>query len=337
MNADSSTPTVPVAGSPAHRRALGRSGLEVTALGLGCMGMSWVYDESSRDDAESVRVIQAAVDNGVTLIDTADLYGPFTNEVLVGKALRGRRDEVTLATKCGLVPDMTLYPRTVKVTPNGTPEHIRASIDGSLSRLGVDHVDLYQLHRVDPEVPIEESWGAMAELQAEGKAVHIGLSEAGVADLERAAAVAPIATLQSELSLWSRDTLAEVLPWCTAHGVGFIAFSPLGRGFLAGAVRETSTLSDTDFRAAMPRFQDGALQQNLRILAGVEAVAKRHDAAPSQVALAWVLAQDPGLVAIPGCTVVGHLTENLGALGIELTPGDLAELDGLPAPVGTRF
>ncbi|TDC78866.1 aldo/keto reductase [Streptomyces hainanensis] len=318
-------------------RLPGDSGLELSAIGLGCMGMSWVYAESERDDVESVKVIQRALDLGVTFIDTADLYGPFTNEELVGRALAGRRDEVVLATKCGLVPDMTLYPTKVKVTPNGRPEHIRAAIDGSLRRLGTDRVDLFQLHRIDPEVPIEESWGAMAELVAAGKARHIGLSEAGVEHLERASTIHPVATLQSELSLWSRDPLADTLPWCLANGVGFLPFSPLGRGFLTGTIRSAEQLPASDFRSQQPRFAPAALERNLRIVDGVEKVAQRHDATPAQVAIAWVLAQGPHVVPIPGSTRLAHLEDNVGAVDLELSDADLTELDALPAPVGTRF
>ncbi|MDT0309591.1 aldo/keto reductase [Streptomyces sp. DSM 44917] len=318
-------------------RLPGNSGLELSAIGLGCMGMSWVYDESERDDAESVRVIHRAIDLGVTFIDTADLYGPFTNEELVGRALAGRRDEVVLATKVGLVPDMTLYPTKVKVTPNGRPEHIRASVDGSLRRLGTEVIDLYQLHRVDPEVPIEESWGAMAELVQAGKVRHIGLSEANVDHLERASAIAPVATLQSELSLWSRDPLKDVLPWCEANGVGFLPFSPLGRGFLTGAIRSAEQLKPSDFRSQQPRFSKEALAQNLRIVDGVEKVAGRHGATPAQVALAWVLAQGEHVVPIPGSTRLAHLEDNVRSVDLDLTAEDLADLDTLPAPVGTRF
>jgi aryl-alcohol dehydrogenase-like predicted oxidoreductase len=230
------------------------------------MGMSWVYSAAERDDAESVRVIHRALELGITFFDTADLYGPFLNEQLVGRALAGHRDEVVLASKCGLVPDMDLYPETVKVTPNGRPEHVRASCEGSLTRLGVDHLDLYQLHRVDPEVPVEESWGAMSELVRAGKVRHLGLSEATVEHLERASAVHPVATLQSEMSLWSREPMADVLPWCLANGVGFVPFSPLGRGFLTGAIRRADQLPTSDFRAQMPRFAEGALETNLRIV-----------------------------------------------------------------------
>jgi aryl-alcohol dehydrogenase-like predicted oxidoreductase len=318
-------------------RKLGSSGLTVSALGLGCMGMSWVYAESERDDTESAAVIRRALDLGVTFIDTADLYGPFLNEELVGRALAGRRDEVVLATKCGLVPDMSQYPTNVKVTPNGRPDHIRASCDGSLRRLGVDVIDLYQLHRVDPQVPIEESWGAMAELVTAGKVRHIGLSEATVEHLERASAVAPVATLQSEFSLWSRDPLADVLPWCERNGVGFLPFSPLGRGFLTGAIRAADQLPPSDFRSQQPRFAPDALAHNLRIVEGIEKVAQRHDATAAQTALAWVLAQGPQVVPIPGSTRRAHLEDNVGAAALELTDTDLAELDALPAPVGARF
>lgn len=318
-------------------RVLGRSDLEVSALGLGCMGMSWVYDESERDDAESVAVIQRALELGVTLIDTADLYGPFKNEELISRALAGRRDEIVLATKCGLVPDMDLYPRQVKVYPNGRPEHIRASCEGSLRRLGTEVIDLYQLHRVDPQVPVEESWGAMAELVAQGKVRHIGLSEATTDHLERASAVHPVATLQSELSLWSRDSLDTVLPWCERNGVGFLPFSPLGRGFLTGTLRQADQLKPTDFRAQQPRFAPGAFDQNLRILDGIERVALRHGTSLAQVALAWVLAQSPQAVPIPGSARLAHIEDNVQAVDLKLTQEDLADLDDLPQPVGTRF
>jgi aryl-alcohol dehydrogenase-like predicted oxidoreductase len=320
-----------------HTRKLGTSGLVTSALGLGCMGMSWVYNAAERDDAESLRVIHRALDLGVTLFDTADLYGPFLNEKLVGSALVGRRDEVVLATKVGLVPDMDLYPEKVKVTPNGRPEHIRVSCDASLLRLGVEYVDLYQLHRVDPEVPIEETWGAMSELVAAGKVRHIGLSEATVADLDRAATVHPIATLQSEMSLWSRDPLSEVLPWCREHGVGFMPFSPLGRGFLTGSITHADQLPATDFRSQMPRFADGALEENLRIVDVVRRVADRHGATPAQVALAWLLALDDTVVPIPGSTRLAHIEDNVGAADLVLDADDLAELDAVPAAVGSRF
>jgi aryl-alcohol dehydrogenase-like predicted oxidoreductase len=320
-----------------HTRQLGTSGLTVSALGLGCMGMSWVYSATERDDAESVRVIHRAIELGVTLFDTADLYGPFVNEELVGRALADRRDDVVLATKCGLVPDMELYPETVKVTPNGRPEHVRASCDGSLKRLGVEYVDLYQLHRIDPEVPIEETWGAMAELVQAGKARHLGLSEAGVDVLERANAIHPVSTLQSEMSLWSRDPLAEVLPWCQANGVGFMPFSPLGRGFLTGSITSADQLPSSDFRAQMPRFAAGALETNLGIVEVVRRVAERHQATPAQVALAWLLAKGDTVVPIPGATRLAHIEDNAQAADLKLDAADVAELDDVPAAVGTRF
>jgi aryl-alcohol dehydrogenase-like predicted oxidoreductase len=320
-----------------HTRQLGTSDLTVSALGLGCMGMSWVYNATERDDAESVRVIHRAIELGITLFDTADLYGPFVNEELVGRALADRRDEVVLATKCGLVPDMELYPETVKVTPNGRPEHVRASCEGSLKRLGVEYVDLYQLHRIDPEVPIEETWGAMAELVQAGKARHLGLSEAGVDALERANAIHPVSTLQSEMSLWSRDPLAEVLPWCQANGVGFMPFSPLGRGFLTGSITSADQLPSSDFRAQMPRFAEGALETNLGIVDVVRRVAERHQATPAQVALAWLLAKGDRVVPIPGATRLDHIEDNARAADLTLDAADIAELDDVPAAVGARF
>lgn len=320
-----------------HTRQLGTSGLTVSALGLGCMGMSWVYSAAERDDAESVRVIHRALELGITFFDTADLYGPFLNEQLVGRALAGHRDEVVLASKCGLVPDMDLYPETVKVTPNGRPEHVRASCEGSLTRLGVDHLDLYQLHRVDPEVPVEESWGAMSELVRAGKVRHLGLSEATVEHLERASAVHPVATLQSEMSLWSREPMADVLPWCLANGVGFVPFSPLGRGFLTGAIRRADQLPTSDFRAQMPRFAEGALETNLRIVEIVQEVAARHGSTPAQVALAWLLAQGDTVVPIPGSTRLQHIEDNARAADLRLDPEDMADLDAVPQAVGTRF
>src|SRR6266571_6237193 len=250
------------------------------------MGMSWGYSSAERDDAESAAVIRRAIDLGVTLIDTADVYGPFTNEELVGRALAGRRDEVVLATKCGLVVDAT----TRTMGRDGRPEHVREACDASLRRLGTEVVDLYQLHRVDERVPVEETWGAMAGLVEAGKVRAIGLSEVGVDELERAGAVHPVASVQSELSLWTRDPLEEVLPWCVAHDTAFIPFAPLGRGFLTGRITEAS-FADDDFRARNPRFAAEALRANLALVDRVRAVAGRVGATPAQVAIAWVLAR----------------------------------------------
>jgi aryl-alcohol dehydrogenase-like predicted oxidoreductase len=311
-------------------RQLGSDGPEVGAVGLGCMGMSWAYGAAERDDATSEQVVREALDLGVTLIDTADVYGPFTNEELVGRALRGRRHEAVLATKAGLVL------RDGAMTRDGRPEHVRAAIDASLRRLGVDVVDLWQLHRVDEQVPVEETWGAMAEQVQAGKVRLLGMSEVGVAELERAAAVHPVGTVQSELSVWTRDPLAEVLPWCGAHGVGFLPFSPLGRGFLTGAVTGAS-FDERDFRARNPRFTPEAMAANAALVDRVRAVAGRVGATPAQVALAWVLAQGEHVVPIPGTKKPAYLRENAAAADVALGPDDLAELDALPPPVGERY
>src|ERR1700690_614371 len=286
---------------------LGHTGPEVGVIGLGCMGMTASYDmETPRDDATSIAVIHQALDLGMTLIDTADAYGPYTNEDLVGRALAGgARQRAVLATKVGLTRDTPESAATTgSASPNfgrdGRPEHVRASIDNSLRRLGTDHVDLYQLHRVDPAVPLEETWGAMAETVSAGKALHIGLSEVSVAEIRRAQSVHPVTSVQSELSLWTRDVLAEVLPYCDQQGIALIPFSPLGRGFLAGRFASFDDLPHDDFRRKLPRFQQDALQANLAIVAGVRRVADRIGVTPAQVALAWVLAQGPQVVPIPG-------------------------------------
>ena len=306
--------------------------MEVGAIGLGCMGMSWAYGEG--DEGESTAVIRRALDLGCTLIDTADMYGPFTNEELVGRALAGRRDEAVLATKCGnVVHDV----ETFEIRRNGTPEHIRASCEASLRRLGVETIDLYYLHRVDPEVPIEESVGAMAELVTAGKVRALGLSETDVETLGRANAVHPITALQSELSLWTREPLAEVMPWCEEYGVAFVPFAPLGRGFLTGRYRSTEAFGEGDFRRRNPRFQREALEQNLALADHVRAVAERVGATPGQVALAWVLAQGEHVVPIPGTKRLAYLEENAGAVEVELGAEDLAELDALPAASGSRY
>ena len=312
------------------RRQLWREGPEVGAIGLGCMGMSWAYTPSERDDDRSVALIGEALDAGVTLIDTADVYGPFHNETLVGRALRGRRDEVTLATKVGLLTQGPGQP----ITRDGRPEHIRAACDASLQRLGTDVIDLYQLHRVDEQVPLPETWGAMAELVHEGKVRAIGLSEVNVSQLEQAHAIHPVATVQSELSLWTRDPVAEVLPWCQAHGTGFIPYSPLGRGFLTGTM---PAVRDDDFRAGLPRFTDEAQAANQGIVERVREVATRIGATPAQVALAWCLAQGEHVVPIPGTRRSERLAENIAAARISLDDESLATLDTLPAPVGGRY
>jgi aryl-alcohol dehydrogenase-like predicted oxidoreductase len=317
------TPTLPT-------RALGAGGPEVGAVGLGCMGMSWAYGAAERDDAQSIEVVRRALDLGVTFIDTADVYGPFTNEELVGRALAGRRDEAFLATKVGLVVG------DIGMARDGRPERVRAGIDASLRRLGTDRVDLWQLHRVDEDVPLEETWGAMAEAVQAGKARYLGMSEVGVDELRRAAAVHPVTTVQSELSLWTRDPLAEVLPWCVANGAGFLPFSPLGRGFLTGTV-EPGSFDSRDFRARNPRFTEEAMAANRALVDTVQSVARRRGGTAAQVALAWVLAQGEYVVPIPGTKKRHYLEQNAAAARLTLDADDLAELDALPAPVGARY
>jgi aryl-alcohol dehydrogenase-like predicted oxidoreductase len=304
------------------------------AIGLGCMGMSWAYGPG--DDDESVRVVHRALELGCTLVDTADVYGPHANERLVGRALAGRRDEAVLATKAGIVVEDRA---TFRLGRDGTPAHLRAAIDGSLARLGVDHVDLWYLHRVDPAVPVEESVGAMAEAVAAGKARGLGLSEVDVATLDRAQAVHPVTAVQSELSLWTRDPIdSGVLAWCAEHGAAFVPYSPLGRGFLTGRITSADDLAaDGDFRATNPRFAAPALEANRAIADRVRAVAARLGAQPGQVALAWTLAQGDHVVPIPGTKRLRWLEENAAAADVLLGADDLAELDALPAPVGARY
>ncbi|MFL6052327.1 MAG: aldo/keto reductase [Actinoallomurus sp.] len=303
---------------------------QVGAVGLGCMGMSWAYTESERDDDRSVALIREAVDLGVTFLDTSDVYGAGHNETLVGRALRGVRDLVVLGTKVGIVVD----PRTHRMSRDGTPEHVRAGAEASLRRLGTDVIDLYYLHRVDPDVPLAETWGAMAELVAEGKVRHLGLSEVTVAQAEEAHRIHPVAAVQSELSLWTRDALGgdgqgDVVGWCAANGAAFVPFSPLGRGFLTGAVT-TAEFEETDVRRRLPRFQPEALRENLRIVDVVRKIAERHAVTPAQVAIAWTLAQGGHVIPIPGTKRQNHLYENTRAAGVDLTEDDLAELDAVP-------
>lgn len=313
-------------------RELGSHGPEVGSIGYGAMGLSWAYGNREGTDAEAV--INRAIDLGCTLVDTADIYGPFANEILVGHAIRGRRDEVTLATKCGLV---LADAETREIARDGRPEHISDAIDGSLRRLEVDHVDLYYLHRPDPEVPIEESVGALKEVVEAGKAKHIGLSEVTRDELERAHRVHPVTAVQSELSLWTRDPLENgVLEFCAQNGIGFVPFSPLGRGFLTGRL-ERDRLEDDDARRRWPRFQREAMDANQAIVDAVRAIAERHDAAPGQVALAWVLAQGEHVVPIPGTKRIPYLEENVAASEVLLSSEDLHALDGLPAAVGARY
>lgn len=317
-------------------RVLGSSGIPVSEIGYGCMGLTWAYGTavSQPDERKGIDVLNAAADFGITLFDTADMYGPFTNEELVGKALSGRRAGLTIATKCGIVVEghRTQY----NLGRNGTPQHIRSACEASLKRLRIDVIDLYQLHRVDPNVPVEESVGAMAELVRAGKVRAIGLSEVDAPTLERAARVHPIATLQSEYSLFERNVEAEILPFCDAHGIALLAYSPLGRGMLTGRLRHADIASD-DFRATLPRYQRETFEHNRGIVARIEDVAGRLGATAGQVALAWLLAKNFNVVPIPGTTHVEHLRENAGAAGLTLSQEDLAELDALPRPMGDRY
>ncbi|MGW4675360.1 aldo/keto reductase [Streptomyces sp. NPDC004324] len=319
---------------------LGTHGPRIGVIGLGAMGMSFAYDMvTPRDEATSVSVIHQALDLGMTLIDTSDVYGPYTNEELLGRALAGRRDGAVIATKVGLESiDPTGGPGgSPLVRPNGRPEHVRAAIDGSLRRLGTDHVDLYQLHRVDPEIPIEETWGAMAEAVTAGKALRLGLSEVTVEQIQRAQSVHAVTTVQSEFSLWTRDVQAEVLPYCEEHGIGFLPYSPLGRGFLVGRFTSFDDLPENDQRRRLPRFQQDNLRANLDIAAKVRTVADRIGATPAQVALAWLTAQGPHVVPIPGTKTPKYLADNAGAADVRLSPADLADLDAIQAPVGARY
>jgi len=298
------------------------------------MGLSWGYRDASVDENAGVELIRQAIDLGVDHLDTADVYGPYKNESLVGRALAGRRDRVTLATKVGLVVEDAA---TYRYGRNGRPDHVRASCDGSLARLGVDVIDLYYLHRIDPKTPVEETWGAMAGLVAAGKVRWLGISEPGVENLDRVARVHPVTAVQSELSLWTRDHLAGVVPWCAAHGTSFVAFSPLGRGFLTGAISADARFGPEDFRATLPRFRPEAVAANQRLVERVRAVADRRGTTAAQVALAWVLARGEHVLAIPGTQRRRYLEQNVGAADLVLAPEDLRELDALPAPAGGRY
>jgi aryl-alcohol dehydrogenase-like predicted oxidoreductase len=314
-------------------RTLGRSGLTVSALGLGCMGMSEYYGAS--DDTQSVATIHRALDLGVNFLDTSDAYGPHTNERLVGGAIADRRDEVVLATKFGIVRDPN-DPQRRGI--DGSPDYVRRSCEGSLQRLGLDHIDLYYQHRVDPDTPIEETIGAMSELVQEGKVRFLGMSEASPETLRRACSVHQIAALQTEYSLWSRDPEEEILPTCRELGVGFVAYSPLGRGFLTGAIRSIDDFDANDFRRYQPRFQGENFQRNLDLVDRINELAAEKTVTPAQLALAWVLSQGEDIVPIPGTRRVERLEENIGALDVELTPDDLREIaDALPAATGDRY
>jgi len=304
--------------------------LDVARIGLGAMGMSAAYSGAGRDDAESIRTIHRALDLGVTLIDTAEVYGPYTNEELVGRALKGRREKVVLATKFGMISHTGGGPGTL----DSSPANVRMAVEGSLRRLDTDYIDLYYQHRVDRNTPIEDTVGVVAELVAEGKVRHIGLSEAGVDTIRRAQAVHPITALQSEYSLWTRDPEAAVLPLLRELGIGFVPYSPLGRGFLTGKVRSLDDLDATDFRRQNPRFSGDNFQHNLRIADEVGELAATVGATPAQVALAWLLAKGNDIAPIPGTKRVERLEENVAADAVELTAEQMAKLDNLTPVAG---
>lgn len=315
-------------------RKLGLEGLEVSPLGLGCMGMSEFY--GARDETDAVATIHRAIELGVTFLDTADMYGPFTNEVLVGKAIADRRERVVLATKFGNVRGEGGEFLGIR----GDADYVRQSCDASLKRLGVDHIDLYYQHRVDPDTPIEETVGAMAELVKAGKVRYLGLSEAGPETIRRAHAVHPITALQTEYSLWSREPEEEILPTVRELGIGYVAYSPLGRGFLTGQIRSIDDLAPDDYRRHAPRFQGENFQKNLDLVREIEAMAQEKGCTPSQLALAWLLAQGEHVVPIPGTKKPARLEENVGALDVRITDEDRARIDRILPPgaaAGTRY
>ncbi len=315
-----------------NRRTLGKQGLEVSAEGLGCMGMTWAY--GGGDEQAGIETIHRAIELGVTFIDTAEIYGPHTNEELVGRAIAGRRDEVEIATKFGFSfdPDDPGRPRGI----DSSPENVKRACEGSLRRLGTDHIDLFYQHRVDPNVPIEETVGAMAELVAAGKVRYLGLSEASAETIRRAHATHPLSALQSEYSLWTRDPEDEVLPALRELGIGFVAYSPLGRGFLTGTIRSLDDLPEDDWRRTNPRFQEEALAENLKLADRVAELAAKIGASPAQVALAWVMAKGDDVVPIPGTKRVSRLEENAAAAELRLTAEQLAALDAAISPEAVR-
>jgi aryl-alcohol dehydrogenase-like predicted oxidoreductase len=306
--------------------------LDVSRIGLGAMSMSGFYNVGQGSDAESIRTIHRALDLGVTFLDTAEVYGPFTNEELVGQALKDRRDQVVLATKFGLVQHSDGGARGL----DSSPANIRTAVEGSLKRLGTDHIDLYYQHRVDPNTPIEDTIGAVAELVTEGKVRHIGLSEASPATIRRAHAVHPVAALQTEYSLWTRDVEAEILPLLRELNIGFVPYSPLGHGFLTGQIRSTDDIADDDWRKTNPRFTGENFQRNLSIVDEVKAVAAEADATPAQIALAWLLAQGDDIAPIPGTKRVARVEENTAADAIELSTQQLERLNNLTPAAGER-
>jgi aryl-alcohol dehydrogenase-like predicted oxidoreductase len=323
-----------------QKRILGKSGLEVSALGLGCMGMSFSYGPP-KDKQEMISLLRTAVERGITFFDTAEVYGPFTNEELVGEALAPLRDRVVIATKFGF--DTSVDPRAMKgggPVLNSRPEHIKEVAEASLKRLRTDVIDLFYQHRVDPDVPIEDVAGAVKELIQEGKVKHFGLSEAGVQTIRRAHAVQPVTALQSEYSLWWRRPEAEILPTLEELGIGLVPYSPLGKGFLTGKIDESTTFDSTDFRTTLPRFTPEALKANHALVELIGRIAVQKNATPAQIALAWLLAQKPWIVPIPGTTKLERLDENIGAVSLELTSDDLREIDNAAAQIkvqGARY
>jgi aryl-alcohol dehydrogenase-like predicted oxidoreductase len=324
-----------------QKRKLGNSGLEVSALGLGCMGMSFSYGPP-KDEREMISLLRAAVERGITFFDTAEVYGPFLNEELVGKALAPFRDSVVIATKFGFDLSPDFDPRGMKGLPglNSRPEHIKQAAEGSLKRLKVDVIDLLYQHRVDPNVPIEDVAGAVKDLIQEGKVKHFGLSEAGAQTIRRAHAVQPVTALQSEYSLWTRTPEKEIIPTIEELGIGLVPYSPLGKGFLTGKIDENAKFDSTDFRSTLPRFTPEALKANQALIDLLASIGERKKATPAQIALAWLLAQKPWMVPIPGTTKLDRLDENIGAVSIELTPDDLRDIENAASKItvqGARY
>jgi aryl-alcohol dehydrogenase-like predicted oxidoreductase len=324
-----------------QKRKLGNSNLEVSALGLGCMGMSFSYGPP-KDKQEMTSLLRAAVERGITFFDTAEVYGPFLNEELVGEALSPFRGQLVIATKFGFDVSPNLDPRGMKGAPgvNSRPEHIKEAVEGSLKRLNVETIDLLYQHRVDPNVPIEDVAGTVKELIQAGKVKHFGLSEAGAKTIRRAHAVQPITALQSEYSLWTRTPEKEVIPTLEELGIGFVPYSPLGKGFLTGAIKENTTFDSSDFRSTLPRFTPEAIKANQALIDLLGSIGKRKNATPAQIALAWLLAQKPWIVPIPGTTKLNRLEENIGAAAVELSPDDLRDIDSAASKIkveGARY